>query len=389
MKKLFRAAAIVFLCHIGLANAQAPSTYQTLDQFGAASALSGTDQFPVYQGSNPLTRAPMTSLGTYMASLSQTLTGKTISGASNTLTNIANASLTNSTMTVNGTTCTLGASCAPAGASFANPTATAGPTAVNGTASTAMRSDAAVPVQKASNAQLGLVQGDNQSFTVDSSGVGHTSAPNRSTSVTPVVIGTGDMGGQINWTGSSAGTVSNVTITSTLLALGQSVTLCNQSSAALTLPTAPLINGYTPTTLPAVLGGVASCINLLSNGGSLDAMPTQVATPVTDPICATWDSTTAVTAQTIDFPIAWSTYTISSVKAKTAGGGSFTYALKIGGTAVTSCNVVTVNSSANVNTSCTAANTGVVNDIVSVVVASPSGTVNQAYVCPVFSHSVN
>lgn len=110
---------------------------------------------------------------------------------------------------------------------------------------------------------------------------------------------------------------------------------------------------------------------------------------ITDPVCATWDSTTAVTAQTIDFPIAWATYTIGSVKAKVAGGGSFTYAIKIGGTAVTSCNVVTVNSSSNVNTSCTAANTGAVNDIVSVVIASPSGTVNQAYVCPVFSHTPN
>lgn len=110
---------------------------------------------------------------------------------------------------------------------------------------------------------------------------------------------------------------------------------------------------------------------------------------VTDPICATWDSTTAVTAQTIDFPIAWATYTITSVKAKVAGGGSFTYAMKIAGTGVTSCNVVTVNSSSNVNTTCTAANTGAVNDIVSIVIASPSGTINTAYVCPVFTHTVN
>lgn len=40
-----------------------------------------------------------------------TLFNKTISGASNTLTNIGNASLTNSATTVNGQTCTLGASC--------------------------------------------------------------------------------------------------------------------------------------------------------------------------------------------------------------------------------------------------------------------------------------
>jgi hypothetical protein len=41
---------------------------------------------------------------------SQTLTNKTISGASNTLSNIGNSSLTNSTITVNGTSVALGGS---------------------------------------------------------------------------------------------------------------------------------------------------------------------------------------------------------------------------------------------------------------------------------------
>lgn len=40
----------------------------------------------------------------------QTLTNKTISGASNTLTNIGNASLTNSSITVNGSAVSLGGS---------------------------------------------------------------------------------------------------------------------------------------------------------------------------------------------------------------------------------------------------------------------------------------
>lgn len=46
------------------------------------------------------------------------------------------------------------------GAAGANPTATAGPSAVNGSASTYMRSDAAPAVQKATNAQFGIVEGD-------------------------------------------------------------------------------------------------------------------------------------------------------------------------------------------------------------------------------------
>jgi hypothetical protein len=49
----------------------------------------------------------------------------------------------------------------PGGAgAFANPTATAGPTAINGSAVTAMRSDAAPAVQKGTNSQFGLVEGD-------------------------------------------------------------------------------------------------------------------------------------------------------------------------------------------------------------------------------------
>jgi hypothetical protein len=48
----------------------------------------------------------------------QTLTNKTISGASNTLSNIANASLTNSSITINGTSVSLGASVTITGQDF-------------------------------------------------------------------------------------------------------------------------------------------------------------------------------------------------------------------------------------------------------------------------------
>jgi len=64
-----------------------------------------------------LTGGPITSTGTIsidstVATLTdtQTLTNKTISGAANTLTNIANASLTNSAITINGTSVSLGGS---------------------------------------------------------------------------------------------------------------------------------------------------------------------------------------------------------------------------------------------------------------------------------------
>jgi hypothetical protein len=48
----------------------------------------------------------------------------------------------------------------------ANPTATAGPAAVNGSASTYMRSDAAPAVQKATGAQFGIVEGDGSTVTL-------------------------------------------------------------------------------------------------------------------------------------------------------------------------------------------------------------------------------
>lgn len=58
----------------------------------------------------------------------------------------------------------LGKTCGLAGASGANPSATASDTAVNGAASTFMRSDAAPAVQKGSNAQFGLAEGDGASI---------------------------------------------------------------------------------------------------------------------------------------------------------------------------------------------------------------------------------
>lgn len=51
------------------------------------------------------------------------------------------------------------------GLSPANPTATAGPTAVNGSANTYMRSDAAPAIQKASDTQFGIVEVDGTTIT--------------------------------------------------------------------------------------------------------------------------------------------------------------------------------------------------------------------------------
>ena len=67
----------------------------------AASAVAGTTALTLPAATDTLVGKATT----------DTLTNKTISGASNTLTNIGNSSLTNSATTVNSQTCTLGSSC--------------------------------------------------------------------------------------------------------------------------------------------------------------------------------------------------------------------------------------------------------------------------------------
>ena len=125
--------------------------------------------------------------------------------------------------------------------------------------------------------------------------------------------------------------------------------------------------------------------NIVDGGGT----PVTSASTVTNEKCQTFDSTTSVTAQTVDVPVEWTSYTITEMWSKVAGGGTYTASLKINGTNVTSCNGVTVSGTSNTVTTCTAANTGSKHDIVSFVSASPSGTVNQSYVCAIFTHTVN
>ena len=145
---------------------------------------------------------------------------------------------------------------------------------------------------------------------------------------------------------------------------------------------------------PVPFSAVTNCTDTsgqhLNYTASTGAFVCGTSTPtITNEKCVTWDSTLSVVAQTISFPVEWATYTITSVKSAVNGGGSFTANVKIASTSVTSCSAISVSGATNTATTCTAANTGVVNDIINVVISSPSGTVNQAYVCPVFTHSVN
>lgn len=389
--------------------------------------------------------------------------------SSNTITyeTVPNAALSNSSTTVNGTTCTLGSSCTVTAAATG---ITVGSTTVgSGTSGRILYDNAGtlgeltVPLSVA-NGGTGLASGTSggvlaytASGTIASSGALTANAPvigggagvapsvgTRSGNTTTFGTTTGtltsgncakfDASGNIEDAGAACGTGSGTVTSVTLATPSSTLTLggtnpvtssgtinadinlshantwaaaqsfndgdikLNGSSSGTTTLHAASAAGATAFTLPSATtdlsatGGSSQFLKQASAGGAITSA--QVATTdlsgtITDELCASWDSNTSVVAATVSFPITWATYTITKVKSAVNGGGSFTANVKIGSTSVTSCSAISVSGSSNTNTTCTAANTGVADDIINVVITSPSGTVNQAYVCPVFTHSLN
>ena len=98
-------------------------------------------------------------------------------------------------------------------------------------------------------------------------GVFNLTAPDRTlTSCGSCTILSTDMGGQVNFNGSSL-TVTIPAISSTVLAAGMSVLINNFNASALTISSTPTINGYNGTSIPQYGG-----INCTSNGTSLDCI---------------------------------------------------------------------------------------------------------------------
>lgn len=154
------------------------------------------------------------------------------------------------------------------------------------------------------------------------------------------------------------------------------------------------LSGTYPNPGVAKTGGVAfaaSATTDTTNAGNISSGTLNAARlpTITNSIGVGFPSTTAVTAQTITVPISWTSGTITAVHSAVNGGGSFTYAIQINGTPVTGCNVITVSGSSDASTSCTAANVIAAGNQVSIIIASPSGTANQAYVFATVTHSVN
>lgn len=177
--------------------------------------------------------------------------------------------------------------------------------------------------------------------------------------------------------------------TTNFSATGGANQVVKQSSSGAALTVAALGSGDVPcAAMPALTGGVTSSAGSCATTAA--SVPTSALTgTITSSKTITFDSTTAVTAQTISFPIEWTSYTITTVQTAVNGGGSFTANVKIGSTSATGCSAISVSGATNTNTTCTAANTGSANDIINVVLSSPSGTVNQAYIAVVFTHTVN
>ena len=101
------------------------------------------------------------------ANQSITLSGD-VAGSGTTAITATLATVNSDTGTINGVTTNAKGLVTANVANGANPTGTAGPSAVNGSATTFMRSDGAPAVQKASSSQFGIVEVDNVTITASS-----------------------------------------------------------------------------------------------------------------------------------------------------------------------------------------------------------------------------
>ena len=198
--------------------------------------------------------------------------GNLAAGTGYTLANLAglgtgNATALAITHDTTGGPCTVGGGGCSGSGTPANPTATAGPAAVNGSATTYMRSDAAPAVQKASASQFGIVETDGSTITptagviacttattsqlgcvkpdgssITISGGVLTATTGGSGTVTSVATGAGLTGGPITSTGTIATTyaINAQTGTSYTFLTSDAAKLVTQSNASAIADTLPV-----------------------------------------------------------------------------------------------------------------------------------------------------
>lgn len=165
----------------------------------------------------------------------QTLTNKTLSGANNTFTNIGNSSLTNSSITINGTPVSLGGS-----------TSVGTVTSVSGTAPISVATGTTTPVvsmTQASGSTNGWLSSTDWT-TFNSKGSGTVTSVSGTGTVNGITLtgtvtssGSLTLGGTLSGIGNSQLTNSSITVNGTSIALGASGTITANTTNALSAGT--------------------------------------------------------------------------------------------------------------------------------------------------------
>lgn len=183
---------------------------------------------------------------------------------------------TNSNCVVGNGTAWTSAACPGGGGTGANPTATAGPTAVNGVATTFMRSDGAPAIQQGSSSQKGIVQVDGTTIT-ESSGVisaAPTSAVPSTQTGTNYAIVNGDRAKVIYLSNAAAQTPTLPSAATLTSSNGWYVTVCNIAAGIQTItPTTSTIGGAASLALPGGSAASPRCVNIVSDGTNYLIVP--------------------------------------------------------------------------------------------------------------------
>jgi hypothetical protein len=162
------------------------------------------------------------------------------------------------------------------GGTGANPTATAGDVAVNGVATTFLRSDGAPAIQKGSSSLFGIVKVDNTSITA-SSGVISTvpiSAVPSVQSGTNYAILDGDRAKVIYLSNASAQTPTLPSAATLTSSNGWFVTVCNIAAGIQTLtPTTSTIGGAATLAIPGGSAARPVCWNVVSDSTNYNLVP--------------------------------------------------------------------------------------------------------------------
>ena len=183
---------------------------------------------------------------------------------------------TNNNCVVGNGTAWTSTTCPGGGGTGANPTATAGDVAVNGVASTFMRSDGAPAVQKGSSSAFGIVKVDNTTITA-SAGVisaAPVSAVPSVQSGTNYPIVDGDRTKVIYLSNAAAQTPTLPSAATLTSSNGWFVTVCNIGAGIQTLtPTTSTIGGASTLPIPAGSAARPVCWSVVSDGTNYNLVP--------------------------------------------------------------------------------------------------------------------